>query len=65
MCIKMKTVSLLIFSQLPNPLLKYEVAFCGLLVHSLPAPIDSQIGREKYLLRSIISFLTYDENIPI
>lgn len=35
-----------------------KVAFCGVLVHSLPAPINSQIGREKYLLRSIISFLT-------
>lgn len=40
-----------------NPLLKYEVAFCEVLVHSLPAPISSQIGRKKYLLRSIISFL--------
>lgn len=51
-------VTLLIFSLPPNPLLKYEVAFCGVLVHSLPAPINSQIGREKYLLRSIISFPT-------
>lgn len=58
MYVKMKTVSLLTFSRPPNPLLKYEVAFCGVLVHSLPAPINSQIGREKYLLRSIISLLT-------
>lgn len=58
MYMKMKTVSLLTFSRPPNPLLKNEVAFCGVLVHSLPAPINSQIGREKYLLRSIISLLT-------
>lgn len=44
---KMKTVSLLTFSHPPNPLLKYEVAFCTVLVHSLPAPINSQIGRER------------------
>ena len=56
---KMKTVTLLTFIiNPPNPLLKCEVAFCGVVVHSLPAPINSQRGREKYLLRSIISFLS-------
>lgn len=42
-------ISSLIFSLPPNPLLKYELAFCGVLVYSLPAPINSQIGGEKYL----------------
>lgn len=55
---EMKTVTLLTFSRPPKSLLKYEIAFCGVLVHSLAAPINSQIGREMCLLRSIISFLT-------